>query len=173
MSDEWQQRAGAVRARIAAPAEELWAIVANPRHHPELAGSGEPQETWLVGEGPLGVGSRFESRQKAMGFRYTSHSTVTACEPPRLLRWSTDGPVEWEFRFDPSDGTTLVTHTFRWNRSPNPALRLALGPLMRWRGRQMIRGMAKTLANLARMAGAPAPTDLQTSDNPPPADRAW
>src|SRR5204863_212679 len=59
-----------------------WAIVADPTRHPEPAGSGGPQETKLLTDGPLKVGSRFESRQKAMGMPYTSQSEVTAWRRP-------------------------------------------------------------------------------------------
>ena len=42
-----------VRARIAAPPKRRWAIVADPTRHPEPAGSGGPQETKLLTDGPL------------------------------------------------------------------------------------------------------------------------
>jgi uncharacterized protein YndB with AHSA1/START domain len=71
-----------VWAQIAAPPERLWAIVSDPTRHPELAGSGEPRETKLLTEGRLKVGSRFESRQKAMGMTYTSQSEVTTARRP-------------------------------------------------------------------------------------------
>jgi uncharacterized protein YndB with AHSA1/START domain len=157
-----------VRARIAAAPERLWPIVADPTRHPELAGSGEPQETKLLTEGPLKVGSQFESRQKVMGLiKYTSTSEVTACEEPRLLRWSLKNNADWEFRFEPADGGSRVIHAYRTNtRMPGP-VRLLLSRLMRFRNGQNIRGMVGTLRNLARLAGAPEPTDIQVSQQPP------
>src|SRR5438094_1000774 len=126
---------GAVRAQITAPPERLWAIVADPTRHPELAGSGEPLETHFVTAGPLGVGSRFESRQKAMKMKYTSNSEVTACQEPRLLRWNVDGTVDWEFRFEPvpagnGDTRTQVIHQYRWTLKMPGLLRLLLSPLL-------------------------------------------
>lgn len=166
----------AVRATIAAPAEALWAIVADPTRHPELAGSGEPREIRLLTEGPLRVDTRFESRQVAKGYRYTSRSVVTACEAPRLLQWKVyDVPpypptfdLVWEFRLEPTEAGTRVTHAYRWGiDAPLPVV-LLLIPVRRWRAEQNVRFMVQTLRNLARLAGAPAPRDLQVSRQVPP-----
>jgi uncharacterized protein YndB with AHSA1/START domain len=156
-----------VWAQIAAPPERLWTIVSDPTRHPELAGSGEPQETKLLTEGPLRVGSQFESRQKAMGMTYTSKSEVTACEAPRLLRWSLKNNADWEFRFEPAEGGTQVTHAYRTNMGMPGPVRLLLSPLMRLRNGRNTRGMVGTLRNLARLAGAPEPTDIRVSQQPP------
>jgi hypothetical protein len=153
---------GAVRATIAAPADELWRVVADPSHHPELAGSGEPQETWLVGQGPIGVGSQFKARQRIGLARYTSTSDVTACQEQRVLRWTTGGMTEWEFRLEPVDGGTRVTHGYRWKTGG------LLGRLFQVRNRSNTRHMVGTLRNLARMAHAAEPTDIEISYQAPP-----
>jgi uncharacterized protein YndB with AHSA1/START domain len=153
----------AVRGRISAPPEQLWAIVADPARHPELAGSGEPQETWLLTDGPLATGSRFKSRQKIGLIRYESVSLVEACAPPRLVRWSVRGRSEWEFRFEPSAGGTLVTHSHRVRSAGRPVLRQLLSVIYVRRLRRNARGMAQTLHNLARLAGTPDPTNLEVS----------
>jgi uncharacterized protein YndB with AHSA1/START domain len=167
---------GAVRATIAAPREALWAIVADPARHPELAGSAEPQETRLLTEGPLRVGARFESHQKAKGVHYRSRSLVIACEEPGLLRWQvhdvppwppTSFALAWEFRFDPADGGTRVTHSYRWGIDVPVPLAVLLIPVRRWRNRNNVRFMVGTLRNLARLVGAPAPQDIQVSHQVP------
>ena len=169
---ETQKVLGAVvQARVYAPPERLWQIVAEPARHPELAGSGEPRETWLVGEGPLRVGSRFESRQRWLGMKYTSRSEVTACQEPRLLRWRVDNQIDWEFRLERLEGVdqggSEVIHGYRWIiRMPGP-LATMVGPLLSWRHRQNIRGMVGTFGNLARLAGVVQPTDLRVSQQPP------
>jgi uncharacterized protein YndB with AHSA1/START domain len=161
----------AVRAQIATPPEQLWAIVADVSRHPELAGSGEPQETRLEGSGPIGVGSRFESKQRAMGMPYRSHSEVTACEPPRLLRWVTDGSVTWEFRFEPDgQGGSRVLHGYQWSVGGPGVVRAIFGPLLDWRNRQNARGMVASVRNLARLAGRPETSGLEVSWAPPPED---
>lgn len=163
-----EQAIGAsVRARIAAPPERLWAIVADPTRHPELAGSGETLETTLLTEGPLRVGSRFESRQKALGMKYSTESEVTACDEPRLLGWSLKNNAEWEFRFEPTDGGSLVTHAYRTNMSMPGPVSLLVNPLLRLRNGQNVRGMVATLRNLARLAGAPEPIDIEVSRQAP------
>ena len=162
-----QPLTGAVRAQINAPAEALWNIVADPKRHPELAGSGEPRETWLVGEGPIRVGSTFESRQNVLGVKYTSRSEVVACEAPRLLRWTTAGQIDWEFRFEPTDAGTMVTHSVQWRVGAPAPVQLLVRPVLKRRRDQHVRGMVKTIRNLARLAGAPEPTDIQVSQEAP------
>ena len=156
-----------VRAQIAAPPERLWAIVADPTRHPELAGSGEPLETRLLTEGPLKVGSKFESRQKAWGMKYSSTSEVTTYDEPRLLRWTLPSNADWAFRFEPVNGGTRVTHAYRFNMNMPGVLRLLFTPLLNLRNGQNTRGMVGTLRNLARLAGASEPTDIQVSQEPP------
>ena len=48
-----------VRTVIAASPDSLWAWIADPTHHPQLAGSGEPQSITIVGDQREGVGTRF------------------------------------------------------------------------------------------------------------------
>lgn len=151
----------AVRGRIAAPPELLWAIIGDPTRHPDLAGSGEPQETWLLTDGPLQIGSRFKSRQKLGPFRYHSVSQVTACQPPHLLRWLVDERSEWEFRLEPAEGVTLVTHTLRWSPGVPPGLGRRLGFVLARRVRRNGRAMLQTLRNLAELAGTPPPSGLE------------
>jgi uncharacterized protein YndB with AHSA1/START domain len=165
--------AAQVRARIAAPPDRLWPLVADPTRHPELAGSGEPRQTSLVDPGRLAVGSRFESRQKWLKLKYTSRSEVLACDQPRLLRWIVDKQTEWEFRFEPvaagneEVAGTHVTHSYRWDVKLPGLLQLLLTPLLGMRHRTNTRGMVGTMRNLARLAGAPEPTNLRVSQGPP------
>ena len=151
----------AVRGRIAAPPAKLWAIIAIPTHHPALAGSGEPQETWLLTDGPLQVGSRFKSRQKLGPFRYHSVSQVAACQPLHLLRWLVDERSEWEFRLEAIEGGTLVTHALRWHPAVPPGLGRRLGFVLARRVQRNGRAMLQTLRNLAQLAGAPPPSGLE------------
>ena len=46
-------------------------------------------------------------------------------------------------------------------------VRLLLSPLLNFRNRQNTRGMVGTVRNLARLAEAPEPTDVQVSQGPP------
>jgi hypothetical protein len=159
----------AVRAVYAADPEQLWPWIADPTRHPELAGSGEPQAVTLSGDLREGVGTRFESKQAVAGglVRYTSRSEVVGFEPNRRFHFRTSGNTDWEFQLEPMTGGTLVTHSFRFSAPARWFYRL-LGPILRIRNKRNARSMVRTLQNLARLAGAPPPTNIQISYDAPP-----
>jgi uncharacterized protein YndB with AHSA1/START domain len=160
----------AVRAVIAASPEQLWAWIADPTRHPQLAGSGEPQSITVVGGQMQGAGTRFEARQKVMGVvRYVSQSEVVGFEPNRRFHFRTGGHADWDFLLEPTAGGTLVTHRYRFEPHRNLMMRL-LRPILRRRARQTVMGMVGTLRNLARLVGAPPPTNIQVSYDPPTMD---
>jgi len=156
-----------VRATIAPPPEQLWAWIADPTRHPRLAGSGEPMSIHLLGAGPVGVGTRFESQQVIAGVvRYPIQSEVVAFEPDRRFRFRVDGGPLWEFELQPVDGGTLVTHRHRFE-PPTDGLMGLITPVQRVRARMNTASMVGTLNNLARLAGAPPPEGMQVSYRPP------
>ena len=79
----------AVSAVIAAPLEEVWALVSDPARHPEIAGTGEVRGVEVVGGGPVGLGTVFESRQNVHGARYITANRVVLWEPPRRFVFRT------------------------------------------------------------------------------------
>ena len=154
-----------VRATIAASPEDLWTWIADPTRHPQMAGSGEPQSIEMVDAMETGVGSRFESQQKMFGLiRYVSRSEIVVFEPYHRFRFCVQDHALWDFLLEPVDGGTRVTHRHRLDLSAS--LRL-LAPIIRQRTRQNANNMARTLQNLARLVGAPAPTQIQVSYQPP------
>lgn len=157
---------GMARGLIAATPEQLWAIVADPTRHPDFAGSGEPRQTWRLDDGPIRVGSRFQSQQQIGPVRYQAVSVVTACEQPRLFRWNVR-QADWDFRLEPVEGGTLVTHALRFTPAARGPLTRLLRPILGRRARYNIKGMVGTLRNLARLAGATEPTNPQVSYQTP------
>ncbi|MGE3268862.1 MAG: SRPBCC family protein [Chloroflexota bacterium] len=156
-----------VQATIAASPEALWAWIADPTRHPEMAGSGEPQSIQVVDRQPEGVGRRFESRQRIFGLvRYVTRSEVTKFEPDRRFRFQVDGGPVWDFELEPVDGGTLVTHRHRF-APPTQGVMGLIKPIQRRRARQNADGMARTLLNLARLVGAPPPANVRVSYDAP------
>ena len=97
---------------VNAPADELFALVANPHRHHELDGSGTVRDQ---AEGPerLEVGDRFTVHMKMYGLPYTITSRVTRIEPGRVVEWQHPGGHRWRYEFEslrPSE--TRVTETF-------------------------------------------------------------
>lgn len=97
---------------VAAPAEELFAIVADPRRHCELDGSGTVCANTSA-PAKLVAGSRFSTKMRMYGLPYRITSTVTAVTPGALIEWRHPLGHRWRWEFDEISPTlTRVTETF-------------------------------------------------------------
>ncbi|HYZ67836.1 MAG TPA: SRPBCC family protein [Mycobacterium sp.] len=97
---------------VAAPAEDLFAIVADPRRHGELDGSGTVQRN-VSAPAKLVAGSRFSTKMRMYGLPYRITSTVTALKPGTLIEWRHPFGHRWRWEFDEISPTlTRVTETF-------------------------------------------------------------
>jgi hypothetical protein len=98
----------------AAPAE-LFAMVADPRRHAELDGSGTVGGN-VSGPAKLVEGSKFSTKMKMYGLPYRITSTVTACTPDALLEWRHPMGHRWRWEFaQTAPGHTTVTETFDYS----------------------------------------------------------
>jgi Polyketide cyclase / dehydrase and lipid transport len=97
---------------VSAPAGELFAIVADPRRHHELDGSGTVGDNIRAPE-RLELGSRFSTKMKMFGLPYRITSTVTALKPDELIEWRHPVGHRWRWEFTAITPTsTRVTETF-------------------------------------------------------------
>ena len=97
---------------VAAPAEELFAIVADPRRHHELDGSGTVRLN-IAAPAKLAAGERFSTKMRMYGLPYRITSTVTALKPGALIEWRHPFGHRWRWEFDEISPTlTRVTETF-------------------------------------------------------------
>ncbi|WP_078326007.1 SRPBCC family protein [Mycobacteroides salmoniphilum] len=97
---------------VSAPATELFGIVADPRRHHELDGSGTVGENIRTPD-HLEVGSRFSTGMRMFGLPYRITSAVTALEPDRVIEWRHPLGHRWRWEFDAlSPTSTRVTETF-------------------------------------------------------------
>ncbi len=100
---------------VAASAAELFAIVADPRRHHELDGSGTVGEN-IVCPAKLAAGERFSTKMRMFGLPYRIKSTVTALEPGALVEWRHPFGHRWRWEFDELSPTlTRVTETFDYH----------------------------------------------------------
>ncbi len=101
---------------IDAPAAVIFAIVADPRKHPRIDGSGSLRGT-INAPVRLTRGARFGMRMKLFGVPYGITNRVVEFEPDRLIAWRHFGAHRWRYELDPRpDGATLVTETFDYSR---------------------------------------------------------
>jgi hypothetical protein len=160
-----------VSAEIAAPIEALWEVVSDVLRHPQLAGSGEVQQTEILGGDGLALGGLFRSQQKMYGLNYVTVSRAVAWDPPYTFAWRVGFPFApgvgqtWLFNLTPVAGGTRVEN--------GVALLYALPPLWPFSllyedlGRREASVIPPTLENLARIVGAPVPTQFDIRHQPP------
>ncbi|MEZ5219362.1 MAG: SRPBCC family protein [Ilumatobacteraceae bacterium] len=136
-----------------APAEELFALVADPRRHHEFDGSGTVQRTLDVSDDVVGLGTTFGMSMK-MGVPYSMKNTIVEWEPGRRVAWRTEGGKAWmnrllggrvwRYEFEPRDDGTLVRETWDVSQEKFPLLVKPLAGATR-------KNMAKTLERLAEL----------------------
>jgi hypothetical protein len=100
------------RVEVAAPAAELYALVADPRRHHELDGSGTVHDN-IDMPAHLVVGSKFSTKMKMYGVPYRITSTVTELTPNEVVEWRHPVGHRWRWEFEALSPTlTQVTETF-------------------------------------------------------------
>jgi polyketide cyclase/dehydrase/lipid transport protein len=110
---------------IAADAQKLFDIVADPAMHPVIDGSGSVKAFRAGGPERLSLGATFGMDMK-LGAPYKVKNTVVEFEEGRLLAWRHFNGHIWRYIFEPVDGGTSVTE--QWDARPvwnKLALRLA------------------------------------------------
>ena len=97
---------------VHASAADLFAIVADPRRHHELDGSGTVGENIRAPQ-RLVAGTRFTTKMIMFGVPYRVTSTVTAMKPDELIEWRHPVGHHWRWEFAAITPTiTRVTETF-------------------------------------------------------------
>ena len=131
---------GSVAVTIAAPAERVYAYLADFTRHPEWVknvsqvtpltpGQTEVGTVFRAQEGPPPVGpwrmvqmmTHFVAGVLG-GAKPYSEATITALEPPRRIAWWAGVPkgngyfnrAEWEFVLEPEAGGTRLTQHYHW-----------------------------------------------------------
>jgi uncharacterized membrane protein len=102
---------------VNAPAAELFAIVADPRRHHEIDGSGTVGLN-IKAPTKLVPGARFSTKMKMFGVPYRITSVITALKPDELIEWRHPVGHHWRWDFKAlTPTTTKVTETFDYSDS--------------------------------------------------------
>ncbi len=143
---------------IAAPATDLFTIVADAGRHADIDGSGAVVKVKAGAPQRLELGTTFGMSMKA-GVPYSMSNTVIEFEQDRRIAWKTVfsgffgrflGGRIWRYEFEPVDGGTLVRES--WDISEDRQATL----LRRGRLPSMTaESMTKTLASLATLTEQP------------------
>ena len=103
---------------IEAPPAVIFALLADPRRHADIDGSGSVRAQ-VRGPQLLSLGARFGMRMH-LAVPYVITNTVVAFEADRVLAWRHLGRHIWRYDLEPVAGGTLVTESFRWDSSIAP-----------------------------------------------------
>ena len=105
---------------IPASAERIFALIADPRRHPEIDGSGTVRDSKNVPD-KLELGSNFGMSMK-VGIPYSMVSTVIEYEQNRRIAWQTRPPGRlpgklaggriWRYELEPVEGGTRVRESW-------------------------------------------------------------
>jgi hypothetical protein len=103
--------------QIGAPAAELFAVVADPRRHHELDGSGTVREN-LKCPSEIVEGAKFSTKMRIWGMPYWIVSTVTSMKPYEEFEWRHPVGHRWRWEFEALSPTlTRVTETFDYRNT--------------------------------------------------------
>lgn len=127
---------------VNATPEQVFALLADPRKHAEIDGSGSVR-SGVSGPEKLSQGAKFGMRMKMFGLPYGIKNEVVEYDENRLIAWRHFGHHVWRWELEPADGGTKVTETFDWAPARSPAMLEKVGfPAKNEKGIQ------KTLARL-------------------------
>lgn len=136
---------------IAAPPATVFAILADPRQHPRIDGSGNVKDS-ISGPERLELGSKFGMDMK-QGASYKITNKVVEFEADKVIAWRHKSPHRWRYELTPTaDGGTRVTETWDLSRC-NPIVRGVLSAAFGAKTQKAIEG---TLANLKAAAESDA-----------------
>lgn len=145
-----------VQRTILAPAERIFAVVADPSRHHEFDGSGT---VLRCGDrsGPVALGDEFSGEMKWY-VKYRTINKVTEFEQDWRIAWSTRAPKPlsawvagrtWRFQLTPVAGGTRVAHS--WDiTTEGPVTR----PMVRRMAGMARQNMAQSLDRLAAVVGS-------------------
>jgi hypothetical protein len=137
---------------IDASAEQIFDILADPRRHRSIDGSGAVQGL-VSGPDRLSEGARFGMQMK-IGLPYRITNTVIEYDENRRIGWQHLARHTWRYELEPTGAGTRVTES--WNWSTSPVARLMEFARYPARNKHAIRA---TLIRLKRAAEAPTTRD--------------
>ncbi len=133
---------------IDAPAEVIFAILADPSQHAKIDGSNMVRHL-RAGPARLALGSTFSVAMRLWGVPYRVTNRVVEFEENRLIAWRHFEPQHWRYELQPNGAGTTVTETFDYSYWSVPG-RLFVRAL-RWPQRNK-RAIAQTLLLLKAAA---------------------
>ena len=139
---------------VQAPPEVVFAILADPRQHSRIDGSGSVGSVISAPDRITAKGQTFTVRMKLFGVPYLIRNRVVEFEPGRRIAWRHFTANRWRYELTPTaDGGTTVTETFDMSRADPVTTAVVRAAKFPERNREGITG---TLERLKKAAEADA-----------------
>jgi len=106
---------------IPASRQHLFDLVADPRMHPRIDGSGTVRAAAMRGPERLGPGVRFGMGMR-MWLPYRTSNRVMEFEEGAVIAWAHFSRARWRWEFTDVAGGTEVRETFDWSLARSQAL---------------------------------------------------
>lgn len=133
----------ALQVVVDATPAEIFTLVANPRSHGELDGSGTVRDAVTTPD-QLSEGAKFSVSMKMFGVPYRITSTVVAYEQDRLIEWRHPMGHTWRWELaEAGPGRTTVTETFDYTGAKSGKVLELMGV-----PKQNATGISRTLTKL-------------------------
>lgn len=129
---------------INAPAEKIFNLLADPRRHHEIDGSGSVQAANINAPERLSLDAQFGMNMK-IGLPYRITNTVVEFEEGRRIAWRHFGGHVWRYILEPTATGTRVTEQFDWTNNRSPLMLKIMNAID-----NNAKSMEKTLENLAQ-----------------------
>jgi hypothetical protein len=130
---------------VPASAEAIFNLLADPRRHHEIDGSGSVNAAQVDAPERLSLNAKFGMNMKK-GVPYKMTNTVVEFDNNKLIGWRHVGGHIWRYILEPVDGGTKVTEQFDWNTNRAPLMLKLMNA-----EKANAKAIEKTLENLVRV----------------------
>jgi len=135
---------------VQAPPAVVFGILADPRQHSRIDGSGSVGSVLAAPSRLTAKGQTFTVRMKLFGVPYLIRNRVVEFEQDRLIAWRHFTANRWRYELAPTpDGGTRVTETFDPTRANKATDAVVTWAKFHERNREGIRGTLERLKEAA------------------------
>lgn len=101
---------------VKATPQQIFDLLADPRKHALIDGSGSVQQARLNAPERLSLGAKFGMDMK-IGLPYRITNEVVEFDEPKQIGWRHFGGHVWRYVLEPVEGGTKVTEQFDWTHN--------------------------------------------------------
>ena len=129
---------------VPAPAQDIFNLLADPRRHSEIDGSGSVKAAKINAPERLSLGAKFGMEMKIV-VPYKMTNEVVEFEEGKQIGWRHFGGHIWRYILEPVEGGTKVTEQFDWNTNKSPLMLKVMNAI-----ENNSKSIQKTLDNLVK-----------------------